>query len=72
LESGAYATLFSPKLKELQAEMQKNAELGAELGGVRLAIYRTLMEVEDPAEMARTIVRLSEESRRVVEGRRTR
>ena len=32
LESGAYATLFSPELKAQQEEMRKNTELGAELG----------------------------------------
>ena len=71
LESGAYATLFSPELKAQQEEMRKNTELGAELASVRLALYRTLLEVEDPAEMARVIVQLSGESRRVVEGRRS-
>jgi hypothetical protein len=37
-----------------------------ELGSLRLGLYRALMEIDDPSEMARTIVRLTEESRRVV------
>jgi hypothetical protein len=72
MESGAYATLFSTRLTEAQAEMRKNAELRTELGAGRAALIRTLLEVEDPVVMARMIVRLSEESRKLVESRRSR
>ena len=34
-----------------------------------MGLYRALMEIDDPREMARTIVRLREESRRVVDTR---
>jgi len=37
-----------------------------ELGGLRMALYRVLLEIDDPSEMASTIVRVSEESRKVV------
>lgn len=70
MESGAYATLFSTRLIEAQEEMKKNAELRTELGAGRAALMRTLLEVEDPVVMAQMIVRLSEESRKVVESRR--
>lgn len=69
LESGRYPILFSTELQELQEERRRSAELGVELGGLRLSLYRALLEIEDPAEMARTIVRLSEESRKVKSGR---
>lgn len=67
LESGRYPILFSDELWELQEERRRNAELGVERGALRLSLYRALTEIEDPSEMARTIVRLSEESRRVVD-----
>ena len=66
VESGRYALLFSEELRELEEERRRNAELGVELGSVRLGLYRALMEIDDPSEMAKVIVRLSEESRRVV------
>ena len=66
LESGRYPLLFS---EELQEERRRNTELGIELGSVRLGLYRALTEIDDPSEMARVIVRLSGESRRVVEKR---
>ena len=37
-----------------------------ELGSVGLGLYRALTEIDDPSEMAKVIVRLSAESRRVV------
>ncbi len=40
LESGRYPVLFSAELKELEAERRRNAELGVELGGLRLSLYR--------------------------------
>jgi hypothetical protein len=75
VESGRYALLFSPELQELQElqeleeERRRNAELGMELGGLRLSLYRALTEIDDPSEMAKVIVRVSEESRRVKSGR---
>lgn len=71
MESGAYATLFSQRLAEAQEDMRKNTELRMELGATRVALLRTMREVEDPVEMARMIVRLSEESRKVVESRKS-
>ena len=71
MESGAYATLFSTRLAEAQEEMKKNAELRTELGAGRAALMRALLEVEDPVVMAQMIVRLSEESRKVVESRKS-
>ena len=65
LESGRYPVLFSAELKELEAERRRNAELGVELGGLRLSLYRALMEIDDPGEMAKAIVRVSEESRKI-------
>ncbi len=69
LESGRYPVLFSNELQELQEERRKNAELGVELGGLRMALYRALLEIDDPSEMASTIVRVSEEARRIRGGR---
>lgn len=69
LESGRYPILFSQELKELEEERRRDAELGVELGGLRVSLYRALLEIEDPAEMARTIVRVCEESRKVKSGR---
>lgn len=66
LASGRYPVLFSQELGELQEERRRNAELGVELGGLRLALFRALSEIDDPSEMARTIVRVSEETRKVV------
>src|SRR6478735_6351191 len=65
LERGRYPVLFSAELQELEEERRRNAELGVELGGLRLSLYRALLEIEDPSEMARTIVRVSEESRKI-------
>ena len=65
LESGRYPVLFSSELRELEEERRKNAELGVELGGLRMALYRALLEIDDPSEMASTIVRVSEEARRI-------
>jgi hypothetical protein len=69
VESGRYAVLFSEDLRELEEERRRNTELGIELGSVRLGLYRALTEIDDPSEMAKVIVRLTAESRRVV-GRR--
>jgi hypothetical protein len=69
VESGRYALLFSPELKALEEERRRNAELGSELGSVRLGLYRALTEIDDPSEMAKVIVRLTAESRLVVGGR---
>ncbi len=66
LESGRYPVLFSNELKELEEERRRNAELGVELGGLRLGLYRALLEIGDPGEMAKVIVQVSEESRRFV------
>ena len=66
METGRYAVLFSPELQELEEERRRNTELGVELGSVRLGLYRALTEIDDPSEMAKVIVRLSAESRRVV------
>ena len=66
VESGRYAVLFSDELRELEEERRRNTELGVELGSVRLGLYRALTEIDDPSEMAKVIVRLSGESRRVV------
>lgn len=68
LEAGRYALLFSQDLRDLEVERRRNAALGTELGGLRLALFRALTEIEDPGEMAKVIVRVSEASRRVVEG----
>jgi hypothetical protein len=65
LENGRYPVLFSNELKELKEELRRNTELGVELGGLRLSLYRALMEIENPSEMARVIVRVSEESRKI-------
>ncbi len=65
LESGRYPVLFSKELQELEEERRTHAELGVELGGLRVALFRALLEIEDPSEMAKTIVRVSEEARRV-------
>ena len=70
LESGRYPILFSSELKELEQERRRNAELGVELGGLRLSLYRALLEIEDPSEMTRVIVRVSEESRMILDRRR--
>ena len=72
LESGRYPVLFSAELQELEEERRRNAELGVELGGLRLSLHRALLEIEVPSEMARVIVRVSEESRKIRggEGRR--
>jgi hypothetical protein len=69
LETGRYPVLFSTELKELEEERRTNAALGVELGGLRLSLYRALTEIEDPGEMARTIVWVSEESRKIRSGR---
>jgi hypothetical protein len=69
LESGRYPVLFSTERQELQEERRRNAELGVELGGLRLSLYRALTEIADPSEMAMTIVRVCEESRKVKSGR---
>ena len=65
LESGRYPVLFSNELQELEEERRRNAELGVELGGLRLSVDRALLEIDDPNEMAKTIVRVSEESRKI-------
>lgn len=67
VESGRYALLFSGDLRELEEERRRNTTLGTELGGLRQALFRALTEIDDPSEMAKVVVRLSAESRRVVE-----
>ncbi len=69
VESGRYAVLFSEELRDLEEERRRNTELGIEMGSVRLGLYRALTEIDDPSEMAKAIVRLSRESRRVVGSR---
>ena len=69
VELGRYAVLFSSELQDLEEERRRNTELGVELGSVRLGLYRALTEIDDPSEMAKVIVRLTAESRRVVGGR---
>lgn len=70
LESGAFATLFSPQLKEAQEEMREHAELRMELGAARIAMLRAMLEEDDPAKMGTTIARLSEVNMRLLESRR--
>ena len=60
------AAFFGRELKDLQEERRRNAELGVEPGSLRLGLYRALTEIDDPSEIAKVIVRLSAESRRVV------
>jgi hypothetical protein len=64
VESGEYAILFSGKLQATLAQAAEDAQLGLELGAVRVALVRALQEIEDPGELSTMVSRLANASAR--------
>jgi hypothetical protein len=65
-ESGDFAILFSGKMQETLDRAAEDAQLGLELGALRVALVRALQEIEDPAEMSTMVSRIANASARTV------
>jgi hypothetical protein len=66
VESGEFAILFSGKMQETLARAAEDAQLGLELGAVRVTLVRALQEIEDPGELSTMVARLANASARTV------
>ncbi len=66
VESGDFAILFSGKMQETLDKAAEDAQLGLELGAVRVALVRALQEIEDPGELSTMVARLANASARTV------
>jgi hypothetical protein len=66
VESGDFAILFSGKMQETLDRAAEDAQLGLELGAVRVALVRALQEIDDPGELSTMIARLANASARTV------
>ena len=59
VESGEFAILFAGKMQETLDRAAEDAQLGLELGALRVALVRALQEIDDPAELSMAISRLT-------------
>jgi hypothetical protein len=66
VESGDFAILFSGKMQETLDRAAEDAQLGLELGALRVTLVRALQEIEDPAELSTMVSRLANASARTV------
>lgn len=66
VESGDFAILFSGKMQETLDRAAEDAQLGLELGAVRVALVRALQEIDDPAQLSTMVSRLANASARTV------
>jgi hypothetical protein len=64
VESGDFAILFSGKMQETLARAAEDAQLGLELGALRVTLVRALQEIEDPGELSTMVARLANASAR--------
>ncbi len=64
VESGDFAILFSGKMQATLARAAEDAQLGLELGALRVALVRALQEIEDPGELSTMVSRLANASAR--------
>ncbi len=66
VESGDFAILFSGKMQETLDRAAEDAQLGLELGALRVAMVRALQEIEDPGELSTMVSRIANASARTV------
>ena len=64
VDSGDFAILFSGKMQETLEKAAEDAQLGLELGALRVALVRALQEIEDPGELSTMVSRLANASAR--------
>ena len=64
VESGDFAILFSGKMQETLERAAEDAQLGLELGALRVTLVRALQEIEDPGELSTMVSRLANASAR--------
>ena len=64
VEGGDFAILFSGKMQETLERAAEDAQLGLELGALRVALVRALQEIEDPGEMSTMVSRIANASAR--------
>jgi hypothetical protein len=64
VESGDFAILFSGKMQATLDQAAEDAQLGLELGALRVALVRALQEIEDPGELSTMVSRLANASAR--------
>ena len=64
VESGDFAILFSGQMQETLERAAADAQLGLELGALRVALVRAMQEIEDPGELATMVARLANASAR--------
>ena len=64
VESGDFAILFSGKMQETLERAAEDAQLGLELGALRVTLVRALQEIEDPGELSTMVARLANASAR--------
>jgi hypothetical protein len=66
VESGDFAILFSGKMQETIERAAEDAELGMELGSVRVALALAIQQIDDPERLSMAISRLANASARTV------
>ncbi len=64
VESGDFAILFSGQMQQTLERAAEDAQLGLELGAIRVSLVRALQEIEDPEAMSMTVARLANASAR--------
>jgi hypothetical protein len=64
VERGDFAILFSGKMQETLERAAADAQLGLELGALRVAMVRAIQEIDDPVEMSLAISRIANASAR--------
>ncbi len=64
VEHGDFAILFSGKMQETLERAAEDAQLGLELGALRVAMVRAMQEIDDPVAMSTAISRIANASAR--------
>ena len=64
MERGDFAILFSGKMQETLERAAEDAQLGLELGALRVAMVRAIQEIDDPERMSMAISRIANASAR--------
>lgn len=63
-ESGDFAILFSGKMQMTLERAAEDAQLGMELGALRVALVRAIQEIDDPGELSTMVSRIANASAR--------
>ncbi|MEZ4531729.1 MAG: hypothetical protein R2855_11995 [Thermomicrobiales bacterium] len=66
VESGDFTVLFSGKMQQTIERAAADAELGMELGALRVAMALAIQEIDDPERMSMAISRLANASARTI------